>query len=142
MDAKEKNLVEELYRRITSRTFHERDVLAMLILLREHSPGGSPVHELADFIAHRKKDRGWLKKYVQHVVDYGEALVNGSAAQLNIDAIYSPSEFYESLNVVLGSFSLPPLRADISDDVSSTEREKLASLVLLVSPVTCGCGAW
>jgi hypothetical protein len=58
MDSKEKFLVDEPCRRITQQTFHERDVLAPLILLREHSTAESPVREFADFIAHREKDRG------------------------------------------------------------------------------------
>ena len=70
VDAKEKFLVDELCRRIREQKFHERDVLALLILLRGHSAAESPVRELADFIAHREKERGALKKYVQHVVAY------------------------------------------------------------------------
>ena len=67
MDAKEKVLVADLYKRIATRTFHERDVLALLILLREHAPKGSPVGELSDFVAHREKDRGSLKTYVHRI---------------------------------------------------------------------------
>ena len=54
MDSKEKHLVDELCRRCTQQIFHERDVLALLILLRGHSAAESPVRELADFIAHRE----------------------------------------------------------------------------------------
>jgi hypothetical protein len=71
MDSKERLLVDELCRRITQQIFHERDVLALLILLRGHSAAKAPVRELADFIAHREKDLRALQKYVQHVVADG-----------------------------------------------------------------------
>ena len=106
MDAKEQRLVGDLYRRISERAFHERDVLALLILLRPHSAGGSPVRELSDFIAHREKDRGSLKTYVHHVVAYGEALVKRTAAQLKIDVVHSAEAFCESLNFTLAKFKL------------------------------------
>ena len=117
MDAKEKLLVDGLSRRIIGRTFHERDVLALLILLREHAPTGSPLRELADFIAHREKDRGSLQKYVRHVVAYGEALADGSVAHLKIDPVYTASGFRDSLNTVLDSFSIARLSTESADDV-------------------------
>jgi hypothetical protein len=57
MDAKEASLVADLHERVVNRLFHERDVLALLILLRDHAPKASPVRQLSDFIAHREKDR-------------------------------------------------------------------------------------
>jgi hypothetical protein len=75
MDAKEHLLAGDLYRRIRAHTFHERDVLAFLILLRPYSVAGSPVRELSNFVAHREKDRGSLKTYVHYVLTYGEAVV-------------------------------------------------------------------
>lgn len=117
MDAKETNLVRDLHQRVVARTFHERDILALLILLREHSPKLSAVRELADFVAHREKDRGSLKAYVHHVVKYGEALVNGTAASLKIDVVHSADDFHGSLNAVLGTFGLAAVPREISDDV-------------------------
>lgn len=117
MDAKETHLVSELHRRIVTSTFHELDVLALLILLREHAPKNSPVRELADFVAHREKDRGSLKTYVHHVVKYGEALINGTEASLKIEVVHSAEDFRKSLNTVLGLFRLPALPRDASDGV-------------------------
>jgi hypothetical protein len=82
MDAKEELLVGDLYRRIRSHTFHERVVLALLILLRPYSVANSPVRELSDFVAHREKDRGALKTYVHHVLEYGKAVLAERAAQV------------------------------------------------------------
>jgi hypothetical protein len=117
MDAKEQGLVGDLYRRVKVHTFHERDVLALLILLRPHASAGSPVRELSDFVAHREKDRGSLKTYVHHVVAYGEALVKKTAAQLKIDVVHSADAFRESLNIALAQFQLAPLARDVTDDV-------------------------
>jgi hypothetical protein len=117
MDAKEQLLVGDLYRRIRTRTFHERDVLAFLILLRPHSVAGSPVRELSDFVAHREKDRGSLKTYVHHVLTYGEALVAKRAAQVQIDVVHSAAAFRDSLNATLAKFNLAPFNPDVTDDV-------------------------
>lgn len=117
MDAKEQVLIGDLYGRIKTHTFHERDVLAFLILLRPHSVPGSPVRELSDFVAHREKDRGSLKTYVHHVVAYGEALVTKKAAQLKIDVVHSTVAFRDSLNIALEKFKLAPLESDVTNDV-------------------------
>jgi hypothetical protein len=117
MDAKERLLVEELCRRATGQVFHERDVLALLILLRGHSAAGSPVRELADFIAHREKDRGALKKYVQHAVAYGEALATGTPGQLKVDPVYTAGVFRDSLNSVLGNLSISAFSTELADDI-------------------------
>src|SRR5262245_13816243 len=61
MDAKEFRLVSELHTRISRATFHERDVLALLILMRPRTDDNSPARELSDFVAHREKDRGALQ---------------------------------------------------------------------------------
>jgi hypothetical protein len=117
MDAKEQCLIGDLYRHVKEHTFHERDVLALLILLRPHAAVGSPVRELSDFVAHREKDRGSLKTYVHHVVAYGEALVNKATAQLKIDVVHPAEAFRESLNVTLAQFKLAPLARNVTDDV-------------------------
>jgi hypothetical protein len=82
MDAKEQSLVRDIHRKVTEHTFHERDVLALLILLRAWAPQKSAVHELADFVAHREKDRGGLKDYVAHVSEYLKAQATGRAGSL------------------------------------------------------------
>jgi hypothetical protein len=117
MDVKEQYLVGDLYWRVKEYKFHERDVLALLILLRPHAAVGSPIRELSDFVAHREKDRGSLKTYVHHVVAYGEALVSKTAARLNVNVVHSAEAFRESLNVTLAQFTLAPLARHVTDDV-------------------------
>jgi hypothetical protein len=131
MDSKEKFLVEELCRRITQQTFHERDVLALLILLREHSTAKSPVRELADFIAHREKTLGKVKDYVHHVVAYGQALANGTAAQLKIDPVFTAAAFRDSLNSVLAGLSIPVFPNGRTDDVLACTMSLLQDVRLI-----------
>ena len=117
MDAKELQLIRELIRRIEARQFHERDVLALLILLRAHAPAQSPMRELGDFVAHREKDRGALKAYVQHVVAYGEALRSNTQAELKINPIHSAQDFSASLGAVLKTVGVRPLSQGVTKDV-------------------------
>ncbi len=131
MDAKEQRLVGDVYRRIMERAFHELDVLALLIVLRPYAASGSPVRELSDFVAHREKDRGSLKTYVHHVVAYGEALVNKTAAHLKIDVVHSAQAFRESLNLALAQFKLAALASDFTDDVLACVMSLLQDVRLL-----------
>lgn len=117
MDAKEHQLIGDLIQRICVRTFHERDILALLILLRAHAPEKSAIRELGDFVAHREKDRGILKTYMHQVVAFAEASINGTSAQIKIESVYSPRDFYESLNAVLAKFNIGKVSIDVADDV-------------------------
>jgi hypothetical protein len=117
MDAKERTLVQGAYERIARHEFGERDVLALLILLRSHCPNQSALRELADFVAHREKDRGSLQRYVQHVVAYGKALETNTPAELRINAVHTADEFFRSLNAALARFELPALERNTADDV-------------------------
>ncbi len=67
MDTKEHWLIEEALATITSGSFSEQDVLALLILLRRHCPPRTPVREFGDFVAHREKDRGILQEFLNRV---------------------------------------------------------------------------
>lgn len=117
MDAKEVRLVSDLYARVSKATFHERDVLALLILLRPRAAEHSPTRELSDFIAHREKDRGALKAYVKHIVDYLDAGFTNRSATLKIDVVHTRDAFRGSLNKTLSEHKLPPLTRESADDV-------------------------
>ena len=66
-DPKELWLIESLRDRISGADFDEFDCLGLLMLLRQHCPAAHVVRELADFVAHREKDRGILKDYLQRI---------------------------------------------------------------------------
>jgi hypothetical protein len=139
MDAKETHLVADVHQLIANRSFHERDILGLLILLREHAADPSPVRELGDFVAHREKDRGALKKYVQHVAAYLEAAARKAPAQVQIKSVYSSASFRESLNAVFDRFGLPPLSVDLSDDVLTCVMSLLQDVRLLHNRKEIGC---
>ena len=81
---------------VRSHTFDEREVLALLILLRPYSVAGAPVKELSDFVAHREKDRGSLKTYVQHVLTYCDAVVAQREGQVQIGVVHSVATFRDT----------------------------------------------
>lgn len=64
MDAKQTDLLTQLHGRFEAGNFSELDVHSLLALLRDDSPGGGPVRELGDFIAHRERDRGKVHRYL------------------------------------------------------------------------------
>jgi hypothetical protein len=133
MDSKERLLVTELYSRIEKVSFHERDILSLLILLRPRTAPLSPLRELSDFIAHREKDRGALKAYVKHVVDYVDALVTNTSGLLKIDVVHTREAFRESLNATLSEYDLAPLDEDLSDDVLTCAMSLLQAVRLIDS---------
>jgi hypothetical protein len=113
IDAKEQFLVSQLYRRICARHFYEPDVAALLILLRRHAEKYSPVKELSDFIAHREKDRGTLKTYMNDLVRY----FRKETQRVSTDPIHSATDFKYSLNATLIAFNLSPLDSNLTNDV-------------------------
>lgn len=64
MDRKAKQLLNHYHQRLIQNSFDEKDIYGLLILIRGLSKSNSPVRELGDFIAHREKDRGYIKKYL------------------------------------------------------------------------------
>lgn len=77
MDVKERWLLTGLSEQIGGGTFDERDVLAFLILLRRHTPNDHLVRELGDFVAHRERDRGMLRRYLADVQRMFDGLAPG-----------------------------------------------------------------
>jgi len=97
MDSKEQFLIREIHSAIVSGSFDERDILALLILLRRHYKKGTPILEFGDFVAHRDKDKGVLKEFLDrlHVVLQGKTPADGKGA---VFPIYEVSEIRDSLN--------------------------------------------
>jgi hypothetical protein len=113
IDAKEQCLVSQLYHRICAGHFYEPDVAALLILLRRHAEKYSPVRELSDFIAHREKDRGTLKTYMDDVVRY----IRKRTQRVSTNPIHSATDFKYSLNATLIAFNLSPLDSNLTNDL-------------------------
>lgn len=143
MDAKEELVITDLYRRVKAYKFHERDALALLILLRPHCGSNSPVRELSDFVAHRDRDRGTLKTYMQDVLKYCEAALANKTASVEIRAVHSTAAFRDSINMTLGKFRLSPLSLEVTNDLlacvmSLLQEVQLFHMGLKIGQLTLG----
>lgn len=101
MDRKERWLLQQLTSAVNDGDFTERDVLALLILLRRHSERTSPVHEFADFVAHRDKNRGIVKKYLRRI----QRGFRGESSEASVDLpVFQVSEIRASFNRLFSRF--------------------------------------
>jgi hypothetical protein len=115
MDAKAKTIAAQLIARIYRGSFSENDVHLLLLLLREGESAGSPVRELADFIAHRERDRGVVHGYI---VANGRAHAAKRYSQVLDRVVFSPSELVDSANSCLRRQALPALPDAIGSDLT------------------------
>lgn len=117
MDAKERWLIEQLHSVILSRSFTERDVLALLIILRRHAEQDNLVLEFGDFIAHREKDRGIFKEYLHrvHSALRGELATNGEPTSFTV---FSFKSVQNSFNKIFRSLGLPELDTELANQIT------------------------
>ena len=124
MDAKERWLIEQLHTAILSGSFTERDVLALLITLRNHllplrnhREQDKLVLEFGDFVAHREKDRGILQRYLHSVQSAlrGELAANGEPSSFTVLSFESVRN---SFNKVFRSLELPELDAELANQIT------------------------
>ena len=120
--------MSDLHSRVKGRTFHERDVLALLILLRPRASPRSPVLELADFVAHRDKDRGLLQKAVGGL----KAFLRGTGERrLTVAPVFTAAEFRSSLNATLKAHQVGHLDVEGSNDMLAAAISLLQDVQLL-----------
>jgi hypothetical protein len=136
MDAKERWLIEQLHSAILSGSFAERDVLALLITLRNHSEQGNLVREFGDFVAHRQKDRGVLQKHLQSVQSAlgAELATNGEGTSFTIHSFQSVRN---SFNEVFRSLELPELDAELANQITVCIISLLQSVEIKAGSPTC-----
>ncbi len=117
MDAKERWIIEKLHAKIIQGTYDEIDILAFLITLRESVRKGSLIREFGDFIAHRSRDRGILKEYLERL---RHLLQNPMKSNSSIEevAVYSVYDIQRSLNDLLASIGLSPFGEEIANQVT------------------------
>jgi hypothetical protein len=116
---KHHHLLRHALGRIHRGTFSELEVLALLILAREQASEGSVIHELGDFTAHRKRDRGPFTKYVsirKREVTEGKALVGPPlelkdfrGGLLNENPIFTIEDFGQELDALSAQVGLDML---------------------------------
>jgi hypothetical protein len=80
LDAQERNMLTRLHSKITNYDFNQDDIYSLLMLLRNHCDRDIkehiPIVEFADFIAHRKKNKGVIKNFLENIVQYSEMNIN------------------------------------------------------------------
>jgi hypothetical protein len=112
MTPKEQQIVAELHSKVLAQSFVETDVVALLILLRDHV-GDGPARELAQHIAHSNRNQGALFRHAfdnKRVLDRlgrKEGIVYGQA-------VITAEDFRKSINRALDRIRLTAL-----DDVTS-----------------------
>lgn len=112
MDSKEFQLISHFYKKIIKGKSDERDIYSFLMLIREYSPKPSPVREFGDFIAHRERDRGKIKDYLDSAQDFFYKYANDIPSSKNgyeVKPVFTMEEIYESFNITLKNIGFPNL---------------------------------
>lgn len=116
MDAKERLLIEQLHSTILSGSFAERDILALLIVLRNHAKKDTLVREFGDFVAHRERDQGIFLRYLQSVQS---ALHGGSVGTGEpVFTVSSSEDVRRSFNEVFRSLRLSELDTEQANQIT------------------------
>jgi len=108
MDAKQKDLLTDLHARLIAGDFGEVDVYSLLALLLDDAPGGGPVRELGDFVAHRARGKGHVHRYLREmktVLDQRDT----QQKVLRVRAVFSDEEIARALDTALAVHGLAAL---------------------------------
>jgi hypothetical protein len=118
LDDKELSLISSLRRKIKEKDFHERDILALLLLLRQYSASHSPVYELANFINHREKVQGHIKDYLYEAKKtLDDAKQKGAGRQLVFRELFTVKDVQNSFNSTFSQLDLEDLTLQDAEDV-------------------------
>ncbi len=115
MDAKAKTIVSQIALHIARGSFSEQEIHTLFVLLRDSATPASPVRELADFIAHRERDRGVVHAYI---VANGRAQATKRYKELVDRVVFSPIDIVNSLNACLRRESIDPLPGAVAADIT------------------------
>jgi hypothetical protein len=116
VDEKERSLIRAQRDRIAAGTFGEADVFFLLTLLRPVTAAGTAAHEIANFIAHREKDRGAIRDYLWRTKQTLDSL-GKVAGILEIKPVFERAGVGTSLNRALESAGVMPLADGQIDQV-------------------------
>ncbi|SHI09584.1 hypothetical protein SAMN02745196_02806 [Clostridium collagenovorans DSM 3089] len=116
MDDKEKQIIKDLCKKFIDRNYSESDVVSFLIMLRRHAKGIRSITELGDFIAHRDKEKGGVKDYLEKTKN-----VLDNLGQINttlvIKEVFTFKEFRNGINRILQNNSISKLDDTIINDL-------------------------
>lgn len=115
MDKKEEQLIKYYHDKFKNRTFDEKDVYAFLILIRNQSKGYQCINELSDFIAHRDKDRGYIKNYLKETKSKFENIGKKDDV-IVIEEVFSFKEIKSGVNGILKQIGFEELTNEQIND--------------------------
>ena len=97
-DAKEKYIISRCVKRINERIFDEETILLLLILIRRHLglKEFRIIRDLADLVAHRKRNRG-IAADAMDAAKKAEYVTLDGSREIKGYTGYSLSEFYDEL---------------------------------------------
>jgi hypothetical protein len=108
MDAKQSALLADLHSKIVAGDFAETDVHALLMIAREDAPKNGALRELGDFIAHRRRDQGPVRRYMREVKAILDRLGTREEV-LRIHVVFTEAEIGVALDAVFARQKLAPL---------------------------------
>lgn|GEM_PF-2854520 len=94
---------------IESGVASKRDVLALLMYIREELPNGM-VKDLAHFVAHSSRDRGYTFERIEQFADKMIRFVQ-QGGMLNIEPIFEANTLTKELSRELGKLGIPLKRS-------------------------------
>lgn len=110
MDIKEASLVKHYYDKLTAITFDEKDIYAFLILIRAVSKDQEPIiWELANFVAHRERDRGEFWDVLSRTKSFFNADGIKLGDTFEVKPVFNAQEIKDSLNSLFGRLGLASL---------------------------------
>ncbi|WP_407855571.1 hypothetical protein [Enterococcus hailinensis] len=116
MDNKESLLIDQCLGSFYENIFVETDVYLLLILLRQHSKKSSIVFELANFVAHRERDRGNVHKYIFETKLKVEK-IGTENTQIKISTMFDEHKLLKDINSILFELEKQTLSVEIADDL-------------------------
>lgn len=125
MDRKARSLLEGCLRKIAAGDFDERDLSYLLIALRGSAATTFPIRELADFVAHRERDRGLISEYVEQV----RKDLDAGRTPSEIRPVFTLETFKTSLRSILNGEGFLELSAERLEQL-------FVCVVLLLQDVT------
>jgi hypothetical protein len=117
IDKKEQFLISTYHERLIQKQFDELDVFSLLILLRRHCDKHSPIFEIANFIAHRERDRGDIWKYMVGIKQGLLKVQTGEGYNFQIQEVYTENDIIQALNELFSNLNLQEVTKDWSSPV-------------------------
>ena len=119
MDAKEASLVKHYYDKLRSLSFDEKDIYALMILLRESSKGQEPVvWELGNFVAHRERDRGEFWDVLSRTKSFFNADGIKLGDKFEVKPVFNDQEIKDSFNSLFRRLGFAPVCDEAANGIA------------------------